>query len=307
MTCATTVWNAALLGLMSVLIIIANLIIIVIVCRNRAFQTENARLLVRSLAFSDLSNGILLVMTTCNAFYGKLVYNHLVCVLMSKFQGASWICTLYLVMLMNYDKYIAICRPLDYPRICAYKKCKLTMCCLLFGGICGACLSFVVPSWKVIYRAELYMCMVDWTSENVSSLAMAIGIGFCPSLCVIFFTNIRILQVVQKQGRATQPDRRQRALNRGVAVCLMIVLTMMLTWTPWSIVEIIRLHTYRLELDNNTTFFLYFLAMSNSIWNLLIYIFWNNAFRKSLMCSKIAKERTQVTCVSNAVAHSSVG
>ena len=191
-----------LYAIISLGILISNILIIIVVLKLKSFQTPISRLLTIVLAVYDLLTGILLSFATVNAAFGSLAIGNIGCEIIGKIRLVVWPGTQHILLLMSLEKYIAICKPLHYNRLCTQKRFMVCVLLVFFFNLFSSLSSIWPLRWPTVYRPDMYCCVQDFSQKAPLFGALAlISLTVWISMAAIIITNLNVILVLKAQFR----------------------------------------------------------------------------------------------------------
>ncbi|KAG2457297.1 OR6N1 protein, partial [Polypterus senegalus] len=191
------------------LILLGNLLIILIFAMDESLHTP-MYMLICSLAFLDviLSSVIIPKMLVVFMFDSKAI-TFVACFIQLLFYHGMITAESFLLGLMAYDRYMAICHPLHYPTIMTNSRVFKQIVCCWVGGLCGPIIPIVLalrlpfcgPN-KVLHCfcdhvSVVRLTCADITINSYVALTISLSTLFIP-LTYILFSYIRIIRSVFK-------------------------------------------------------------------------------------------------------------
>ena len=217
-------------------------------------------------------------------------FSHLLCSLFVLPINMNAYCSIYFLVLISIDRYIALVHPLSHKGISRTKFAKLA--CLLVWGF-GLLLS--VPTLvyrKVVYYSQLNksMCILNYTDPKEQLLfdGMQNTFGFIIPICIISYCTLVIINSLN--NRLIESSNSQKTEQKATTLVLVVLLAFVICWVPHHVVMI--LETLRkaevlsgcsiiTNLEICRTIFMY-LAFFNSVLNPILYIIVDKNFRKKV-------------------------
>ncbi|MBN3291519.1 OR2D2 protein, partial [Polypterus senegalus] len=190
-------------------ILVGNIVLIIIFISDRSLHTP-MYILVCGLAVLDIAITTNTVPSMLVVFtFGYRVVPFAACFTQVTFWLGLFSTECFLLALMAYDRYIAICNPLHYPNL-MYNSLiiKLVVCCWLVGFLCAIVtvalllrLSFC-GSNKIIhcfcdFGSLLFLACGDIQITNYVALSIGLSVLFIP-LAFILFSYMQIILSVVK-------------------------------------------------------------------------------------------------------------
>ncbi|XP_070827102.1 olfactory receptor 6E1-like [Chaetodon trifascialis] len=205
--------------LLYILIVCINLLLIVVICLNRSLH-EPMYLFLCSLFVNELygSSGLfpfllLQILSDVHTVSASLCFLQIFCLY-------SYACMEFFnLAVMSYDRYVAICYPLQYNTRITYNKITILIAAewLYASILCFLPISLSVPlqlCGNVINKVYcdnytiVKLAYSDTTVNNIYGLVVTFLTISCPVI-MIFYTYVRILQVCFSGSKQT----RQKALS----------------------------------------------------------------------------------------------
>ncbi|GAB6023408.1 hypothetical protein CHUAL_008196 [Chamberlinius hualienensis] len=296
--------QSAVILLIAIAIIVSNLLVLVTLFASTSASGSSTNstssspdvmtYYLMSLTVADLLCGALVVpMSIYPAMMQKWVYNDIVCRLEGYFLVTLWTVSVYTLMWIGVDRYLAIRKPLRYETLQTKTRCQ---CWMLFSWVTAVllCSPPLLGYSKPKFCASAYVCMLDWSvmvPYSVTLIVMVLG----PSIITICYTYAFVFNALRRSfstfnhssGDAEVPHATSSVLSDPYHV--MSVALMLAFWVSW--LPILSLHAYEQSIGVEINaplwkFALTWLGVLNSFWKTLIYIFLSPHFRCSFrtMC-----------------------
>uniref|UniRef100_A0A182W5R1 G-protein coupled receptors family 1 profile domain-containing protein n=1 Tax=Anopheles minimus TaxID=112268 RepID=A0A182W5R1_9DIPT len=275
-------------GILMVCIFSGNILTIIAVWYYRRLQWLISNLFVLSLAISDIFVGLTLPYHL--AFYmgvdlGR--HKHL-CLLRFFVLIIACSVSIWNLIAIAVDRYIAICYPLHYTRLMT-KRTALTI--LGFGwclAISIATIPLIWNKWETAQECEFDELLHPWYVAGVITPIFSV-VWLC--LFVVYWRIWREASKHAKQLRAHGgASERSSSDWKSVQVVLLIMGCFTFCWIPYFVVVLTQIFAF-VE-DSSPTLYkaAFSLAMANSMMNPIIYA-WKNthfrhAFKQLLTCHK---------------------
>ncbi|XP_024913897.1 olfactory receptor 10C1-like [Cynoglossus semilaevis] len=200
-------------------IIVSNLLLIVVICMNRSLH-EPMYLFLCSLFMNELwgSTGLfplLLLHILADVHNVSSAFCFLQNFCLYSYGGAEYL----ILAVMSYDRYLAICRPLQYHTQMTINRiftligvtwfCPLLLCLVMtsLSNSLTLCGNIIKKVYCDNYSIVKLSCE-DTTSNNIYGLFVTCCSIFCP-LVLIFFSYVKILKICFSGCKQS----RQKALN----------------------------------------------------------------------------------------------
>ena len=277
--------------LITIMIIGSNTLILVVVSKEKAFQSKLASRLIVILAAVDLFIGVMLSTYIPNMVFGRWVFGDTWCSLSAAIRISIFLTEYFIIAFISLERYVAICRPLHYHRILSRKTC-IVVAIFAITVVSGYTMVPLVIGMPTVLTEEVYACMLQ-LNHNVGYTVVFRFLGCILPLCAVMVSNIKILLAIRKQNRSIQALNRQQQqpikVDKGSFISVMLVMILCCTMLPLLVFNALKNVThFQINL-----FWPTMIMLSNSFWNLFVYTFWNKAFRRGLLkvlCCKRSNE-----------------
>ncbi|XP_053678835.1 adenosine receptor A2b [Anopheles nili] len=275
-------------GILMVCIFSGNILTIIAVWYYRRLQWLISNLFVLSLAISDIFVGLTLPYHL--AFYMGVDLGRQKHLCLLRFFVLIIACSVSIwnLIAIAVDRYIAICYPLHYARVMT-KRTALTI--LGFGwclAIAIATIPLIWNKWETAQECEFDELLHPWYVAGVITPIFSV-VWLC--LFVVYWRIWREASKHAKQLRAHgRASERSSSDWKSVQVVLLIMGCFTFCWIPYFVVVLTQIFAF-VENSSPTLYKAAFsLAMANSMMNPIIYA-WKNthfrhAFKQLLTCHK---------------------
>ncbi|TDG98982.1 hypothetical protein EPR50_G00205900 [Perca flavescens] len=214
-------------------------------------------------------------------------FSHHLCSLFALSINMNAYCSIYFLVLISIDRYIAFVHPLSHKGISRTKFAKLA--CLLVWGF-GLLLS--VPT--LVYRKVAYysqfnktMCILNYTDvkEQLLFEGMQNTFGFIIPICIISYCTLVIINSLN--NRLIESSNSQKMEQKATTLVLVVLLAFVICWVPHHVVmiletlrraEVLRGCSIIANLGICRAIFMY-LAFFNSVLNPILYVIVGRNFR----------------------------
>ncbi|XP_061599137.1 B2 bradykinin receptor-like [Cololabis saira] len=272
----------------SVLGILFNLFVLVVFCFHNKACTV-AEIYLSNLAAADL------ILVSCLPFWAVNIYNDFdwpfglfMCKAVNVGIKLNVYCSIYFLVLVSIDRYIALVHAMSHGRARRPKFAKLG-CLLTWGfGLVLSIPTFIFRQVKHFPEYGVHACYLEYPSYTVGLGydGMLIIISFIVPISIISFCTLRIIQALktQKMERFNAEKTEQKATT----LVLVVLLAFVICWVPFHLVTILDvleragvvggcLLTSALEISNQIFTYLSFF---NSVLNPILYVIVGKNFRK---------------------------
>lgn len=274
--------------LISVLGIVFNVFVLIVFCLHKKACTT-AEIYLSNLAAADL---VLVSFLPFWAIYVSNQYNWTFGQVMCKVVSASILmnvyCSIYFMVLISFDRYLALVHPMSYTKIRRPKYAKFG--CLLVW-ILGFLFSIPAYTYREISNNEnKASCSVNHPTLTVgiASDAVIFVFGFGIPIFVIFFCTIRICKTLR--SRSMEGVNTKKTDNKATNLILAVLLAFLICWVPFHLIKMpFVLRDLKILTECNFlkillicrqifTYFAYF----NSVLNPILYVIVGRNFRKKV-------------------------
>ena len=268
----------------------------ILVTQRVASFSDNTRILMTSLALSDLGVGLLAVFSLISVFIKTTLFPGWFCYVVFALFYTFTSRSVLDLMLLTVDRFIAVIKPLHYPTILPQSRVKLiTIILWVVIIICGVVTSLVNT---VVFNDCVALCLPKLPRAVIDSVVICILYYVWPVL-VIFGMNLKLCQVSCTHARRIRamvsvPDAGQHGVpplparrihrrlihGKAVSVVFFVTLGFAVTWLAYYVVILLSAFGGH-EASEWIQFTVVWLALSNSWLNVIIYALLNRAFRET--------------------------
>ena len=275
--------------LLSFGIISSNIIIILVAnSKSKVFQSKIAGRLIMTLAGVDFAIGLSLATSLPNIFLQRWLYNDTVCLIQAVTSAGLFTSALLIIAMISIERFIAICRPLYYHQILTRQRCTIVIV-LAVALVSLMVIGLPLAGVPGKLREEIFYCVMDYERTSHNFLVFLFVGSALIVIIIVMIVNVKIVLVIRQQrnrinasnGQHSQPVR----IDKGSFISALLVVILCVTFMPWVTINSV---TIFLKV-NVSRFWPLLLFLSNSFWNIFVYILWNKSFRQELikrMCCK---------------------
>ena len=300
-----TIFLMTVYGVAFVTGLLGNIFVILVVLRHEKMRT------VTNVFLVNLALGDLLVVVFCMPFslaphvYRNWIYGRTICKLTPFLQGTSVGVSVFTLLSISVDRFLAILNPMKARMVFSKAKVKLIVIMIWLVAMANSLPLAVVSdvTGKNVYGAiKLHLCEEHWkslSSKNVYNICMFVLLYCLPVICMIaaYCKISRVLWYGDRSiysARASEnPEYVQRVINgrrRIVRMLILLVAIFAALWFPYHVINI-YLDLNR-SVGSSPAIAIYgypvvqWLALANSSTNPICYCFMSKSFRDSFrsMC-----------------------
>ncbi|XP_077395146.1 B2 bradykinin receptor-like [Festucalex cinctus] len=296
------VWDAltnsqtVYLGVVVALGIVLNAFVLLVFCLHKKPCTV-AEIYLSNLAAADLLTVFCLIFWVVNIANGFIwPFGVPMCKMVNAGLKMNAYCSIYSLVLVSIDRYVALVHPMSHGRMRRPKYAKLG--CLLVWGF-----SLFLSTPTLVFRAvdyvpqfDVHACLLVFPSHTVELLCdtMLIIFSFLVPITIISFCTVKIIRALSK--RSIERFNTEKSEQKATTLVLVVLVAFLVCWIPFHIVTILDLlriagvmQGCHLEagIDLSKQFVGY-LAFFNSILNPILYVIVGKNFRKKAqeMCKQ---------------------
>uniref|UniRef100_A0A3Q3ARW6 Bradykinin receptor B2 n=1 Tax=Kryptolebias marmoratus TaxID=37003 RepID=A0A3Q3ARW6_KRYMA len=288
--------------LISVLGIVLNVFVLMVFCLHKK-SCNTAEIYLSNLAAADL---LLVSFLPFWSVYVANRYNWIFGQAMCKIVSASILmnayCSIYFLVLVSIDRYLALVHPMSYKKIRSPKYAKLG--CLLVW-----ILGFLFSLPALIYRKvtppynNRTSCFLNYpnTTLQLTSDALISVFGFIIPIFIITFCTVKIIKTLR--NRINEGMNTKKTDQKATTLILAVLLAFVICWVPYHLIKTLYLlRDAGILIGCNSIKILYicqqiltYLAYFNSVLNPILYVIVGKSFQKKVkeLFQKGNHERTQ--------------
>ncbi|XP_029349948.1 B2 bradykinin receptor-like [Echeneis naucrates] len=280
-------WKATLLGvyilLVAVLGIIFNVFVLMVFCLHKKACTV-AEIYLSNLAAADL------ILVCCLPFWAVYAYNKFnwpyddfMCPMITLTIVMNACCSIYFLVLVSIDRYLALVHPLSNREIRGPKHAKLGCLLVWFMGLLLGIPSLIYRKTKHIPTCNKTVCHMAFPSENLEQVSegLLILFSFIIPISIISFCTFKIIHSLNNRVHSRNSEQKAATLILAVLAAFLVC------WTPFHLVKIVEMfHRAKifkeemiLEIFKNIVMYI---AFFNSVLNPILYVIVGKKFRKKV-------------------------
>ncbi|NXC20389.1 O11A1 protein, partial [Corythaeola cristata] len=199
------------------------------------------------------------------------------------FFGCLAVAECYLLAVMSYDRYLAVCKPLHYPSHMNGKLClQLSVASWMSGFLSNSILTFLISTLDFCWPNEIehFFCdsfpliKLSCSGTHVAGLVTSVVVGVCslPPFLLTFSSYLYIIITVVRIPAATG---RKRAFSTCSSHLIVVILFY------WSILTVYVLPHRNTQASLNKVFSVFYTILTPLV-NPLIYSLRNKEVREAL-------------------------
>ncbi|XP_063353798.1 B2 bradykinin receptor-like [Pelmatolapia mariae] len=270
--------------IISVLGIIFNAFVLMVFCLHKKACTV-AEIYLSNLAGADLA------VVCCLPFWAEYVrkgfnwtFSESLCKVFSAVTSMNPFCSIYFLVLVNIDRYVALVHPLSHERICRPFYAKLGCLFVWVFGLVFALPKSMYSKLEFNPQSNLTYCLLDFTSPDQYLMyeVRAIIFRFIIPVIIILFCVVRIFQSLS--NRLMEGLNPQRTEQKATTLILAVLLAFLICWVPFHVAKILDVLQYIDILKCHTILFIFqqvsmYFAFFNSVFNPILYIVIGKSFQ----------------------------
>ncbi|XP_038076892.1 histamine H2 receptor-like [Patiria miniata] len=268
---------------LGVLIIAGNLLSIA-VTRHVSDLAESTKVLMITLAVSDLFIGFSTAFGVVASAMDRWPFGRICCQLMPVVQMVVSFMSVFSVVLLNLERYIAVTRPFKYPIWCSrHRILALVLVFLVLSVFNSISLQFIfeIPSE---YLDSSAVCFLRMTSKYGGVIFLIVLVILPVSIMIRVYH--RLIKISREQARRIDPNRRNANPsfydNRALKAFLVVTLTLAGCFTPLMLCRSVE-SLAGVALPGWLEFSAVWLVYCNSALNVFIYCLFKQSYRRRAM------------------------
>uniref|UniRef100_UPI0037E80469 B2 bradykinin receptor n=1 Tax=Semicossyphus pulcher TaxID=241346 RepID=UPI0037E80469 len=285
-------WQPVYIALITVFGLVFNVFVLMVFCFHKKACTV-AEIFLSNLAAADL------LLLCCLPFWAVNISNGFnwpfglfLCKVVSLGIKMNAYCSIYFLVLVSMDRYIALVHTMSHGRMRRPKYAKLG-CLLVWGfGLLLCIPTLVFREVKHFPEYDAHACFLNYPHHlpNLELIlnGMLVVFSFIVPISIISFCTVKIIQALKKQ--AIERFNAERTEQKATTLVLAVLLAFLICWVPFHViaavdvlVQALSLEGCQLEtvLDICNQIFTY-LAFFNSVLNPILYVIVGKNFRKKV-------------------------
>ncbi|XP_026008268.1 B2 bradykinin receptor-like [Astatotilapia calliptera] len=269
----------------SVLGIIFNVFVLMVFCLHKKACTV-AEIYLSNLAGADLA------LVCCLPFWAEYTrkrydwpFSESLCKVSSAVIYMNAFCSIYFLVMVSIDRYVALVHPLSHERIRRPLYAKLG-CLFVWGlGLVFALPIFIYRKLDFKPQSNLTKCSLDLPSKNqyLAYEVITIIFSFIIPIIIISFCTVRIFQSLN--NRLMEGLNSKKMEQKATTLILAVLLAFLICWVPFHVTKILdmlrntgilKCHIALIIVQQISVYFAFF----NSVLNPILYVIAGNNFRR---------------------------
>ncbi|XP_019953543.1 B2 bradykinin receptor-like [Paralichthys olivaceus] len=276
--------------ILTVLGVVLNIFVLMVFCLHKKPCTV-AEIYLSNLAAADL------VLLSCLPFWAVNVANNFnwpfglfLCKFVNLGIKMNVYSSIYFLVLVSIDRYLALVHPLSHGRMRRPKYAKLG-CLLMWGfGLFMSVPTIIFRKLKYFPEYDVNACFLEYPNHTLEMLCdrMLIIFSFVIPISIISFCTFKIIQTLKVQR--VQRNSAEKTEQKATTLILAVLLAFLICWLPFHLVTVLDL-LLRAEVLGGCHFsnvldilnqISTYLAFFNSVLNPILYVIVGKNFRKKV-------------------------
>ncbi|XP_063353792.1 B2 bradykinin receptor-like [Pelmatolapia mariae] len=269
----------------SVLGIIFNVFVLMVFCLHKK-ACAVAEIYLSNLAGADLA------LVCCLPFWAENVrkrydwpFSDSLCKVSSAVIYMNAFCSIYFLVLVSIDRYVALVHPLSHERIRQPFYAKLGCLFVWILGLVFALPIFIYRKSEFNPQSNLTQCSLDLPSQNqyLAYEVITIIFSFIIPIIIISFCTVRIFQSLS--NRLMEGLNTKKMEQKATTLILAVLLAFLICWVPFHVTKILDVLQYTGILKCHITLIIIqqisvYFAFFNSVLNPILYVIAGKNFRR---------------------------
>ncbi|XP_038078516.1 octopamine receptor 1-like [Patiria miniata] len=269
------------------LLIVAGNILSISVTRRMTNLADSTKVLMTMLAASDLLVGLLSLVTSVASGLNRWPYGDIGCTMASYCMNTILCMSLFSIISLNVDRYIAITKPYKFPVWCTKRRAIILVLATSIVSVLGSIPAYLIGTQ---YFAGPALCYYR-NGTNVLNIIAFLWCNIIPTLVMtgLYYRIIRISRQHElRENRNQNAENNVTREHKALKAFLVVMLTFSACYIPFNLMHIVERSTDWASPDW-LRFLTFWLLYSNSAFNVFIYCLFNQAYRQT--AKKIITER----------------
>ncbi|TRY92497.1 hypothetical protein DNTS_028198 [Danionella cerebrum] len=270
--------------------ILGNIFVLLVFSLHKKACTV-AEIYLGNLAAADLLLVICLPFWALNVANGfDWQFGMVMCRLVNTGIRMNMFCSVFLLVLVSVDRYIALVHALSSGRMRRARYAKLSCIAVWIFGLILNIPTLHFRAIQFIPELNIIACILDYPNTNVGLACdiLLILIGFIVPIVVITYCTVKIIRALHKQ--VVDRFNAENTERKATVLVLAVMVVFLFCWVPFHLVTVMDILmrfglfggcSFGTGLDISNQIFTY-LALSNSVLNPILYVIVGKNFRKKV-------------------------
>ncbi|XP_071801349.1 histamine H2 receptor-like [Asterias amurensis] len=272
------------------LLIISGNILSIAVTRRVTNLADSTKVLMTSLAVSDLMIGIFTSLSVVASALDSWPFGGVGCEVVVIYTHLCFGMSVLSITCLNIERFLAVTRPYKFPVWCSRFRVKLLVLVLAFLGLCFSLATKIASESYAEFNHVLQACEYVNAPTYPEVLTLLFGDIF-PTILMscIYYRLIKISrQHEQRLNQNGNNEANNNHDNKALKTFLVVTSTYAVCYTPFLTVKVVK-SLPGMSIPGWLQFITVWLLISNSMFNVIIYCLFNKLFRQK--AKKILSER----------------
>lgn len=276
--------------LISALGIVLNVFVLMVFCLHKKACTV-AEIYLGNMAAADL------ILVSCLPFWAMNAANkfdwtfaNFVCPLLTLSINMNAYCSIYFLVLISIDRYLALVHPLSHGGMRRPKYAKLACVLVWCFGLLLGVPTFVYREVRYFPHLKSHICFFNYPNVTVRLLIewMLMTFGVIIPISIISYCTFKIIKALN--NRLIEGFNGQKMEQKATTLVLAVLLVFMICWVPLHLVKFLQ--TLRdasvlrgctiISIFKTCSLIFMALAFTNSVLNPILYVLIGKNFRKKV-------------------------
>lgn len=244
-----------------------------------------------NLAAADLLLVLCLPFWAINSIDGfNWRFGSLMCKLVNTGIRMNMFCSIYLLVLVSADRYIALAHAMSRGRMRRSRCAKLNCIAVWVFGLILSIPTLHFRDPQFIPELNITACILNYPNPNIGHVCdiLLILLGFIVPFLVISYCTLKIIRALREQ--VIDRFNAENTERKATVLVLVVLMVFLLCWVPFHLVTLMDILMrfgvfsgcdFETAVDVSNQIFTY-LALSNSVLNPILYVIVGKNFRKKV-------------------------
>ncbi|XP_077094270.1 B2 bradykinin receptor [Siphateles boraxobius] len=293
------IMQPAYMFIICVLGILGNIFVLLVFGLHKKACTV-AEIYLGNLAAADLLLVLCLPFWAINIANGfDWRFGSVMCRLVNAGIRMNMFCSIYLLVLVSADRYVALVHAMSRGRMRRPRYAKLNCIAVWCFGLILSIPTLHFRDTQFIPELNVTACILKYPSPDVSLVCdiLLILLGFIIPILVITYCTLKIIRALSEQ--VVDRFNAENTERKATILVLVVLMVFLLCWVPFHLVTLMDILVrfgllggcdFNTGLDVSNQIFTY-LALSNSVLNPILYVIVGKNFRKKV--KELIKQLTE--------------